>query len=393
MLTMLRSDQDAQAWVMEAEEAATRCAERVHSVYDEGKYPVGAEFFRLALKAIADAGLARFDMLSAETGALTDRDLIFATAGMRRLAFYSGTLASIYMVHFILAPYALALLATPDQRRKVLPAIGQGRIAVAFALTEPDAGSDAASLTSKATALNEGFALSGQKIYITGADQADHIIVAAKDSRSNGGREAIGLFLVRGDAPGLSVHPLPKQAMNAHASCLVQMEDVRLADAHKIGSDEAVGGAWNALRETGTVERLIVTAMATGLGEAIAARSRAFATSRRQFNEVISRFQAIQHRLVEMEMEVTGMRLFMAQALRALRDGEDAEYTVAMAKAYCAERLQLVTASAQRVLGGRAFFGFEEICRLAAEAPFVLYAGGTVEIQKMIAARHLGLAR
>ena len=117
----------------------------------------------------------------------------------------------------------------------------------------------------------------------------------------------------------------------------------------------------------------------------------AFARERRQFGQAIAGFQAIQHTLVEMRTIETGMRLFVDNALSAMEAGGDSTEAVCMAKYVCSEQLQRLVAMGMRVLGGRAFFEFEDMARYAREAPFTLYAGGTVEIQKLLIARQMGL--
>jgi alkylation response protein AidB-like acyl-CoA dehydrogenase len=138
-------------------------------------------------------------------------------------------------------------------------------------------------------------------------------------------------------------------------------------------------------------ERLVVAAMACGHGRAIVRRAVEFAKSRRQFGQAIAAHQAIQHTLVEMRTIETGMHLFVENALSTLENGGDATQEICMAKYVCAEQLQTLASHGMRVMGGRSYFEFEDMSRYYREAPFCLYAGGTIEIQKMLIARAMGL--
>jgi alkylation response protein AidB-like acyl-CoA dehydrogenase len=201
-----------------------------------------------------------------------------------------------------------------------------------------------------------------------------------------------GIFLVPAGSAGLTVEPLDMLAGGSYPPCRVHLERVRVGPEAVLGGSERLGSAWGTLRLTGSYERLVVAALALGLASAIVERSIAFARERTQFGQPIARFQAIQHSLVEMKTGQTAMRLFVEHALAALDTGGDATQAVRMAKYLCAEQLQQIAAQGMRIMGGRAYFGFEDMARYYRESPYCLYAGGTVEIQKMLIARTMGLA-
>jgi alkylation response protein AidB-like acyl-CoA dehydrogenase len=168
------------------------------------------------------------------------------------------------------------------------------------------------------------------------------------------------------------------------------MRDVRLDPEQLLGGTEWLGKAWPIMRFSGSLERIVVAAAATGLADAIIDRGCSFAKERRQFGQPIVSFQSLQHLLVEMRTAHVGMRLFVEHALQMLAAG-DPELAASMAKYYCAEQLQEIVARGMRIIGGRAFFSFEQMSRYYCEAPFSLYAGGTVEIQKNLIARSMGI--
>jgi len=371
------------------ERAAAACQE-VLAAFPDGGVAAPGDAIAAALAAFSGAGLFDLGFLQPESSTVDGRDMRTAAAAMEVIAGHSGWLASTYLVTLVVAGACVVVAGSPAQKAELLPRLRRGALQLAFALTEPDAGSDAGAITTTAEPDGDGFLLNGEKIYTTGAATADHVIVVARVVPTED-RRALTLFLVRRGAPSLSIEPLTTLAGGPHASCRVRLDGVRVEAADIVGGPAGLGKAWGVLRVTGTLERLMVSAQALGLASAAVARSVAFAKERRQFGQSIAGFQAIQHTLVEMRTMETGMRLFLDNALTALESGRDATEAVSMAKYTCSEQLQRIVAMGMRVLGGRAYFEFEDMARYVREAPFTLYAGGTVEIQKLLIARQMGL--
>lgn len=343
------------------------------------------------LQQFGQAGLLGLRFLDPDVEGPTPQDVRETLDAIEVLARHSGTFASIYMVNAILGGALIALMGTREQKAKLLPGLREGRLQLAFALTEPEAGSDAASIESVAERCDGGFVLSGNKVYTTGALTADLLLVVARTADA-ADRRAFTVFLVPGASEGLDIEPLERLASGAHASCWVALDDVRLDEDAVLGGLPAIGTAWPMLRIIGAMERLVVSAMSLGLASAITGRAVDFAKTRKQFGQPIASFQAIQHMLVDMRMGETAMRLFLDNAVSALEDAGWSAAEIPMAKAFCAEQLQTVAALGMRVMGGRSCFRFEEMERYYREAPFSLFAGGTVEVQKMLVARAMGLA-
>jgi len=307
------------------------------------------------------------------------------------LASYSGTVASIYAVNAVFGGACLALLGNSAQKSRFLPDLKAGKCQVAFALTEPEAGSDSAAMKTLATRAPGGFRLNGEKIFTTGAAVADYIFVVARNQAVEKDGRQVSVFIVKQNTEGLTVERLQKMAANLHASCRVVMQDVFVPDDMVLGGLEHLDAARSGLRVLGTLERFVVAASNVGLARAVADRAVEFAKARQQFGKPIAAFQSIQHKLVEMRTTVRAMSLMVAHAVELLESGADATEQVCMAKYYCAEQLQHVVACGMRVLGGRAYFEPEDMERYYREAPLALYAGGTVEIQKHLIARCMGL--
>jgi alkylation response protein AidB-like acyl-CoA dehydrogenase len=346
------------------------------------------ELVGLALSKMAQAGLFDLNYLNSNTSHISAEDMKRAVSAVTAFAARSLSLTTIYMVNAIFGGAFVAQIASPQQKRHLLPAIRAGKLQLAFAMTEPDAGSDAGAMGTRAVATGQGYAISGDKIFTTGASSADYILVVARSGGDE--KRTVSLFLVPGGAEGVSIEPLARVSGNVHASCRVTLRDVRVGPEHLLGGPEWLGKAWSIMRFSGSLERIIVAATATGLAEAVTDRALSFAKERRQFGQPLASFQSLQHLLVEMRTAEIGMRLFVEHALEMLAAGE-VEQAASMAKYHCAEQLQEIVAKGMRIMGGRAFFSFEQMSRYYCEAPFSLYAGGTNEIQKSLIARSMGI--
>ena len=135
-----------------------------------------------ALPKMASAGLFDLGYLNSDTDRISAEDMQSAVAAIASLAKRSLSLATIYMVNAIFGGAFVAQIGTPQQKRHPLPAIREGKLQLAFAMTEPNAGSDAAAIATQASAVGQGFAINGEKIFTTGASSADYILVVALSS-------------------------------------------------------------------------------------------------------------------------------------------------------------------------------------------------------------------
>lgn len=340
------------------------------------------------LEAIAAAGGTDLSYLTGVGGEPSPRDIRTAIGHLEALAGLSWTMASIYMINPVIAGALIAAGGSAEQRQRLLPQIQSGDRQFAFAMTEPAAGSDAASIQTEATRVAGGFVIRGQKHYITGADSADDLLVVARTGET---RRSFTLFLVPQSAAGVKVEIQAKLAMHPHSSCRISFEEVEVPEDSVLGGIESVDAAWPLLRYTGSLERTAVAAMAAGSAGAVVQRCLDFATGRIQFGQPIAMFQSIQHMLVDMVSSHKVMELLVQDALDTWERDGDVTRAASTAKYLCAEHLQEIVGRAMRVLGGRAFFDHEEMSRLYREAPFALYAGGTNEIQRNLVARSLGL--
>lgn len=317
-----------------------------------------------------------------DDGGFLDRCVIAETLGR-----FSTTAVSLYFVANICATM-IAEAGTGAQRTQFLPALAGGEIRLAFALTEPTAGSDAGAITTRAIPDGDHVVLEGTKLFITGAGNADYILTVARTSPDQKASRGSSIFLVPGDSPGLCIEPLPKIASTSHATCQVRYESVRVPREALLGQWDQ---AWPLLIHGSAVERLCIAAWLCGMAHTVIDELIHFARDRVQFGQPIGGFQAVQHQIADLATHAQAMRWLTYHAAWQADRQPQAALAINMAKAFDTETAHRIVATAMRLTGGRAFFTDNALPRLLRESTFAFYAGGTIELQRNVIARELGL--
>jgi acyl-CoA dehydrogenase len=283
-----------------------------------------------------------------------------------------------------LGSYPILLAGTDGQRRGWLPALAAGDRVPAFALTEPDAGSDAGAITTAAERDGADWVLTGTKRFISNAPVADLYVVFARTGPEPGTR-GLSAFVVPGDAPGLGGRPL--HTIAPHVIGELWFDRCRLPADHLLG---APGDGWRIAMGTLDVFRASVGAQAVGLAQAALELALDHARRRRQFGRAIAEFQAIQGKLADMATEIAAARLLVYSAAR-LRDGGAARVTLesAMAKLFATEVAHRVVDHAVQIHGGAGVLRGSPVERLYREVRAPRIYEGTSEIQRLIIAREI----
>ena len=283
-----------------------------------------------------------------------------------------------------LGSYPILLAGTEAQKRRWLPRVARGEAVPAFALTEPDAGSDAAALTTRAERHGDHWVLNGAKRFISNAPVASFYIVFARTGPAPGAK-GLSAFVVPGDAPGLTGRPL--HTLAPHVIGELAFEDCRVPADHRLGAE---GEGWRVAMGTLDVFRASVGAQAVGLGQAALDLALAHARHRTQFGQALAQFQAVQLKLADMATELRAARLLVYSAAR-LRDAGAVRVTMesAMAKLFATEVAQRVVDEAVQIHGGAGVLRGAPIERLYREVRAPRIYEGTSEIQRLIIARQL----
>jgi alkylation response protein AidB-like acyl-CoA dehydrogenase len=293
--------------------------------------------------------------------------------------------ALILMIHE-LGTLPIQLFGTEEQRRRFLPRCASGEWSPAFALSEPEAGSDPGGMITNARRDGDEWVINGTKNWITNLGIADFYIVFAKTDREAGRSRGISAFVVEADRPGFSVGKLEhKLGIKGSPTGQPIFEDVRVPAENLIG--EADKGMQVALA-TLDRSRLGVAAQAVGLAQGATDYAAAYAAERRQFGRAINEFQGIQFKLADMETRTAAARELLYRACAKVDRGEaDMGKYSAMAKLFASDTAMAVTTDAVQVLGGYGYVSEYPVERMMRDAKITQIYEGTNEIQRVVIAR------
>jgi alkylation response protein AidB-like acyl-CoA dehydrogenase len=295
--------------------------------------------------------------------------------------------ALILMVHE-LGTLPIRLFGTDEQKARFLPRCATGEWSPAFALSEPEAGSDPGGMITRAVREGDGWRINGTKNWITNLGVADFYVVFAKTDPDAGRSHGISAFIVEADRPGFSVGKLEhKLGIRGSPTGQPIFDDVLVPAENLLG--EVDRGMRVAL---GTLDysRLGVAAQAVGIAQGATDIAAAYARERRQFGRAINEFQGIQFKLADMETQTAAAReLLYTACARADRGTPDMGKYSAMAKLFASDTAMAVTVEAIQVHGGYGYVNEYPVERYLRDAKITQIYEGTNEIQRLVIARTL----
>ena len=308
---------------------------------------------------------------------------------LEEISVIDASTAVLMSVHNSLPTQMILRFGTDEQKKRFLPAMARGDVLGAFALSEPEAGSDAASLTTQAVRDGDDWILNGTKSWVTSGSYAGAIITMARtDSvRDRKGPRGIGAFIVTPDLPGFHVGK-KEDKLGLRSSPTVQLtfDNLRVPGANLLGQPHM--GFVYAMQslENG---RLGIAAQAVGIARAALEAATAYAAERHQFDRPIREFQAIQFKLADMATRVSASRALMHAAARAKDRGENVKQATSMAKLFASETAMFAANQAVQIFGGYGYVKDYPVERLFRDAKVTEIYEGTSEIQRIVIAREL----
>jgi alkylation response protein AidB-like acyl-CoA dehydrogenase len=284
-----------------------------------------------------------------------------------------------------LGSYPIVVLGSEEQKKKYLAAIVSGEILTTFALTEPNAGSDVSNLEMVAEPVDEGYALTGRKIFISNGYSAHMAVIFAKTPSPENPR-AISAFILEKGTPGFEVDRR-LELMAAHDIVSLKLDRAVLPEQNLIGN---LGDGFGIAMKTLDFMRMSVGAAAVGMGQAALKEALAYSKKRVQFGAPIATQQGIMFKLAEMATDLEAARLLVYRAaIKRDRAAPDVSVATSMAKFYATETAWRVIDQAVQIHGGVGVMKGSNVERLYREIrPMRIYEG-TSEIQKLIISRAL----
>ncbi|MCF2529144.1 acyl-CoA dehydrogenase family protein [Yinghuangia soli] len=284
-----------------------------------------------------------------------------------------------------LSCYPVAQFGTDEQRAARLPAMLSGELLGAYCLSEPQSGSDAAALTTRALADGDGYTVTGTKAWTTHGGVADFYTVMVRTGEP--GPRGISTLIVPADADGLSfAAPERKMGMRSSPTAQVHLDGVRVPLADRIGEEGIGFKIALASLDSG---RLGIAACAVGVAQAALDAAVEYARERRQFGAPIADLQGIQFMLADMATAVAAGRALYLTAARLRDAGRPFGKEAAMAKLFCTDAAMRVTTDAVQVFGGYGYTTDFPVERYMREAKVLQIVEGTNQIQRMVIGRHL----
>ena len=282
----------------------------------------------------------------------------------------------------------IQLFGSEELKQRFLPRCASGEWTPAFALSEPEAGSDPGGMITKAVRDGDEWVINGTKNWITNLGVADFYVVFAKTDPSAARSRGISAFVVEADRPGFSVGKLEhKLGIKGSPTGQPIFEDVRVPAANLIGEE---GRGMHVALGTLDHSRLGVAAQAVGIAQGATDHAVAYAGERRQFGQAIADFQGIQFKLADMETRTAAARELLYRACAKIDRGEaDAGKYSAMAKLFASDTAMAVTVEAVQVLGGYGYVSEYPVERYLRDAKITQIYEGTNEIQRLVIARSL----
>ena len=316
-------------------------------------------------------------------------DTVTYLVALEEIAAVDASVAVAMSVHNSLPTQMILRYGSETQRQRYLPAMARGEWLGAFALSEPEAGSDAAAMTTQAVRDGDGWVLSGTKAWVTSGNQAGVILAMARTDRPGERRGARGIsaFIITPDLDGFHVGK-KEDKLGVRASPTVQLSFDRM----RVPSDQLLGqegkGFIYAMQSLDH-GRLGVAAQAVGIARAALEYSVAYAAERRQFGHPIKEFEAIQFKLANMATRITAARALLYSAASAKDRGEPITQFSAMSKLFASETAMSVTTEAIQIFGGYGYMKEYPVERLFRDAKVTEIYEGTSEIQRIVIARQL----
>ena len=275
-----------------------------------------------------------------------------------------------------------------ELKQEMLPQIASGEKTVCFSLTEPESGSDAASISLTAVEDGDEYILNGQKVFSSGFKASDLDVVACRTSSEGRKHQGITNFLVDTDTPGITYTEIETLGHWPLGTAHVFFDDVRVPKGRMLGT---LHEGWADLGVYLRYERLCLSAARTGASKAALADSVAYALEREQFDRPIAKFQAVSHRLAEMQMMTEISEMLTYRYASRLDRGEATVRDAAILKLYACEAYKEVADMGLQVLGGYGYTMEYDLQRHYRESRLGVIGAGTSDIQRNIIAKTMGL--
>ncbi|MED3973983.1 acyl-CoA dehydrogenase [Priestia megaterium] len=342
------------------------------------------EFPRGLLKQMADLGLMGIPVPQAYGGG--GLDFVSYMIAIHEISKVSPALGVILSVHTSVGTNPIVVFGTEDQKQKYVKKLATGEYLGAFCLTEPSAGSDAASLKTKAERKGDHYLLNGSKLFITNGGEADTYIVFAKTNPERGSR-GMSAFIVEKTMEGFSVgKDEHKMGLNGSRTVQLHFENMQVPVENRLGEE---GEGFRIAMANLNAGRIGIAAQAVGIAEGALTAAKNYASERYQFGKLILSQQGIAFKLADMETAVESAKLLMYRAAFLYDQKLPCKKEASMAKLFASQTAMNVAIDAIQVLGGYGYMKDYPVERYFRDAKVCEIYEGTSEIQRIVISSQL----
>jgi len=335
-----------------------------------------------AIRQMGDLGL--LGMLVPEEWGGAGADHVAYALAIEEVAAGDGSCSTIMSVHNSVACMPILKFGTDTQKERFLRPMARGELLGAFCLSEPQAGSDAASLRTKAAPSSDGYVLNGVKQFITSGKNG-HIAIVFAVTDPGAGKRGISGFIVPTDTPGYAVTRI-EEKMGQHASDTAQLtfEDMQLSAEHRLGDE---GEGYRIALSNLEGGRIGIAAQSVGMARAAYEAALGYAKERETFGKPIVEHQAVAFRLADMATQIDAARLMVLQAAQLRDAGRPCLKEASMAKLFASEMAERVCSTAIQVFGGYGYVTDFPVERIYRDVRVSQIYEGTSDVQRIVISR------
>ena len=294
--------------------------------------------------------------------------------------------ANIYYTSVIIAADAISHFGSEEQKKTLLPRLARGEIRFAFSLSEPNSGSDAASLRTRAVLDGDDWVINGQKMFCSCAQVADYILLMARTDPDAPKHDGITMILLDPKAPGVEIRRLKKLGLKPMDLNEIFLTDVRVPAGEIIG---AVNKGWRNVLKTLDYERCCLSAVNVGAARSCLDKALAYTKERQQFGQRIADFQLTRAKLADMEMEIDAARLLLYRSANLVDRGIPNNKESAVANLASSETYVRAALNGMRMMGGWGYLMEYDMQRHYRDSKLAEIGGGTSEILRIVISREM----
>ena len=313
----------------------------------------------------------------------TGRDILATMVVIEELSRRSLAVSVPYIMGACYAGMNLVECGSEEQKRELLPRVVDGSLLFAYGWTEPDAGADLASVTTRAERFDGGVRINGAKRFCSGASISDYIYTLVRSGPEGARHKNLSLVMVPPQTPGVTISPIESLGMKGAATTDVVFDDVEVPIANVMGGEAGWNNGWSMIVGSGLdVEKLEVAAIGIGIARAALEDAWAYPFERQQFGKPISSFQSIQHKLADMKTQLHAARLVLYHAAWLADNHRSAGVETSMAKLFATEVAKSVALECQTIFGAYGYVKDFDVERYVREALLLPIIGGSSAVQR-----------